>query len=88
MECRAGCGACCIYISISSALPGLPKGKPAGMPCPHLSEDRLCKIFNRSDRPQVCADLQASQEMCGNSHEEAARYLQELELLTRPGKEK
>ena len=88
MECRPGCGACCIFISISSSLPGLPNGKAAGVVCPHLSEDYLCLIFNREDRPQVCADLQASPEMCGSSKEEAENYLQELELMTRPEKVK
>ena len=29
MECRAGCGACCIAPSISSAIPGIAAGKPA-----------------------------------------------------------
>ncbi|MCR3872443.1 YkgJ family cysteine cluster protein, partial [Pseudomonas aeruginosa] len=28
MQCRAGCGACCIAPSISSPLPGMPAGKP------------------------------------------------------------
>ncbi|HCL3974602.1 TPA: YkgJ family cysteine cluster protein, partial [Pseudomonas aeruginosa] len=26
MQCRAGCGACCIAPSISSPLPGMPAG--------------------------------------------------------------
>jgi Fe-S-cluster containining protein len=28
MDCRVGCGACCIAPSISSPLPGMPRGKP------------------------------------------------------------
>ena len=31
MDCRAGCGACCIALSISSPIPGMPAGKPAGI---------------------------------------------------------
>ena len=31
MEYRANCGACCIAPSLSSPLPGMPKGKPAGV---------------------------------------------------------
>ena len=38
MECRKGCGACCIAPSISSPLPGLPFGKMPGDRCPHLNE--------------------------------------------------
>ena len=32
MPCRDGCGACCIAPSITSPIPGMPHGKPAGMP--------------------------------------------------------
>ncbi|MDD8045446.1 MAG: YkgJ family cysteine cluster protein, partial [Verrucomicrobiota bacterium] len=31
MECRPGCGACCTVVSISSPIPGMPQGKPAGV---------------------------------------------------------
>jgi Fe-S-cluster containining protein len=31
MDCRAGCGACCIAPSISSPIPGMPDGKLWGM---------------------------------------------------------
>ncbi|MGR5456700.1 YkgJ family cysteine cluster protein, partial [Vibrio alfacsensis] len=30
MDCRLGCGACCIAPSISSPIPGMPNGKPSG----------------------------------------------------------
>jgi Fe-S-cluster containining protein len=39
MECREHCGACCIAPSISSPIPGMPRGKPGGVRCIHLSED-------------------------------------------------
>ena len=29
MDCRPGCGACCIAPSINTPLPGMPHGKPA-----------------------------------------------------------
>ena len=29
--CRPGCGACCTAPSISSPIPGMPEGKPAGV---------------------------------------------------------
>ena len=36
IACRTGCGACCIAPSISSPIPGMPDGKPAGVPCVQL----------------------------------------------------
>jgi hypothetical protein len=33
MECRSGCGACCVAPSINAPLPGMPQGKPAGVRC-------------------------------------------------------
>ncbi len=85
MECRAGCGACCIAISISSPIPGLPDGKPAGVRCPQLSDDNLCLIFGRPERPAVCSAFQAEPAFCGGSREEALKLIGELELNTRAG---
>lgn len=84
MECRTGCGACCIVPSITTKTPKLPNGKPAGVPCPHLDNDIRCMIFSDPDRPKVCASLQASKEMCGNSKEAAMAYLKWLEDETTP----
>jgi Fe-S-cluster containining protein len=84
MECRPGCGACCIAISISSAIPGMPNGKPAGVRCVNLSDDNLCKIHDSKDSPQVCKNLIPSREMCGSSYEHALEYLTNLEALTKP----
>lgn len=83
LECRAGCGACCIAPSITSPIPGMPHGKPAGIPCVQLLPDMRCGIFGRPERPAFCASLRPSQEMCGGSREEATGYLDELERLTR-----
>ncbi|MEE4465596.1 YkgJ family cysteine cluster protein, partial [Azotobacter chroococcum] len=55
MKCRVGCGACCIAPSISSPLPGMPLGKPAGERCLHLSVDNLCALFDKPERPAVCS---------------------------------
>jgi Fe-S-cluster containining protein len=85
MECRAGCGACCIAISISSPMPGMPEGKPAGVRCDHLSDDNRCRLFGHPDRPDVCAALQASVEMCGDNAEEAFERLRVMEAETLPG---
>lgn len=84
MECRKGCAACCIAVSISSAIPGMPAGKPAGARCVQLDENNLCLIFGSAARPKVCSGLAPSREMCGGSDEEAFLYLGRLEELTRP----
>lgn len=83
MECREGCGACCISPSISSAIPGMPGGKPAGVKCIQLDDNYRCKLFGRPERPAVCSSLVPSAEMCGNSRFEAVNYLDMLEKLTR-----
>ena len=83
-ECRKNCGACCIAPSINTPLPGMPKGKPAGVPCVNLDSDMRCKIFNSPERPAFCASLQPSAEMCGSCKLDALNYLTELEELTRP----
>ncbi|MGA4633678.1 YkgJ family cysteine cluster protein [Pseudomonas solani] len=82
MICRAGCGACCIAPSISSPIPGMPKGKAAGERCIHLSVEHLCSIFGQPDRPKVCADFDADLFVCGDSREEAIRLLGWLEQET------
>lgn len=84
MQCRPGCAACCIAPSISSPLPGLPDGKPAGVPCPHLDEALKCRLFGRPERPAVCSSLPPSPDMCGDSREQALRWLTRLEDHTRP----
>ena len=84
MECRKGCGACCIALSISSSIPGMENGKPAGVRCIHLRDDFKCKLFDKPERPAVCAGLKPSEEMCGKSREEALAYLEYLEKVTAP----
>ena len=84
MECRTGCAACCIAVSISSPIPGMPEGKPAGVLCVQLAEDRRCRIFGSPERPAVCSSLMPSQEMCGETAEEAFAYLELLERETSP----
>ncbi|WP_298933427.1 YkgJ family cysteine cluster protein [uncultured Ramlibacter sp.] len=83
MDCRPGCGACCTAPSISSAIPGMPQGKPAGVRCVQLDEANRCRIFASPERPAVCAGLQPSAEMCGPSQAHAMHYLTQLEALTR-----
>ncbi len=84
LACRIGCGACCIAPSISSAIPGMPNGKPAGVRCVQLSADNRCLIFGRPERPDVCSRLRAEWAMCGESAADAMRYIAALELKTQP----
>ncbi len=84
MECRAGCGACCIAPSLSSPIPGMPGGKPAGVRCVQLTPDNRCALFGEPGRPAVCAGLKPSAEMCGSCFDEALEYLAGLEMETRP----
>ena len=83
MECREKCGACCITPSISSSIPGMPNGKPAGVRCIQLTDQNKCKLFGKSDRPKVCESLKPSAEMCGISQKDAMSYLKMLEELTK-----
>lgn len=84
IPCRSACAACCIAPSISSPIPGMPQGKAAGIRCIQLDEALRCKIFAHPERPAVCSGLQASQEMCGQTREEALLWLSQLEEATRP----
>jgi Fe-S-cluster containining protein len=84
MKCRPGCGACCIAQSISSPIPGMPDGKPAGVRCVQLSENNLCMLYGDPRRPQVCIDFQAMPDVCGSSREEAMRLLEAMERETAP----
>lgn len=85
MICRIGCAACCIAPSISSAIPGMPEGKPAGVRCAQLTSENLCAIFGSALRPKVCSSLQPSLEMCGTDDAEAFDTLCHWEEETRPG---
>ncbi|TXG78800.1 MAG: YkgJ family cysteine cluster protein [Rhodocyclaceae bacterium] len=82
--CRPGCGACCIAPSISSPMPGMPDGKPAGVPCANLDADMRCTIFGSPLRPACCSGLKPSDEMCGDSRDEAIAWLARLETASRP----
>ena len=85
MDCRPGCGACCTAPSISSAMPGLPNGKPAGMPCPYLDDALRCRLFGLPERPAVCGSLSPNAEMCGDTRAQVMHFLDRLEQATAPG---
>jgi Fe-S-cluster containining protein len=86
MDCRPDCGACCIAPSITSPIPGMPQGKPAGVRCVQLADDLRCLIFGRPERPAVCGGLRPSPEMCGDSRTQAIAWLAQLERVTAPEK--
>jgi hypothetical protein len=82
MQCRSGCGACCIAPSISSPIPGMPHGKPAGVRCIQLDQANRCKLFGQPDRPDVCRRLKPEIAMCGSSRDAALRILGAWETAT------
>jgi len=82
MICHTGCAACCIAPSLSSVIPGMPEGKPAGVPCIQLTEDKRCKVYGKAERPAVCSSYRAVQEFCGSNEGDALRILEGLEMMT------
>lgn len=84
MECRVGCGACCIAPSISSSIPGMPHGKAAGVRCVQLTADNRCMLFGMPERPAVCVSLRPQREMCGETAAEALAIIMLLESHTTP----
>lgn len=63
----------------------MPGGKPAGVPCPHLTGEGLCAIFGKDERPAVCLEFPPMPDTCGSSFEEALELMGILEERTRPG---
>ncbi len=82
MQCRLGCGACCIAPSISSAIPGMPEGKAAGERCVQLNDENLCKLFGDPRRPDVCSQFSPSDDVCGRTDREAFWLITQLESAT------
>ena len=78
MNCRENCGACCIALSISSSIPGMPDGKKAGVRCINLKGDYKCAVYNDPVYPKVCSDFNAEPAFCGSDREEAMRILYSL----------
>lgn len=85
MECRPACAACCIAPSISSPIPGMEGGKPAGVRCVQLDQTDRCRLFGDPRRPAVCGSLSPDAQMCGSHREAAMHWLAGLETLTAPG---
>lgn len=62
----------------------MPLGKPAGVRCVQLTVDNRCAIFGQPERPAVCLSLKPHPDMCGDSREQALRWLGVLEAQTTP----
>ncbi|MDB4421200.1 YkgJ family cysteine cluster protein [Pseudomonadales bacterium] len=84
VDCQPNCGACCIAITISSAIPGMPQGKLAGEHCVQLDAVRRCQLFGLPQRPQVCEQFQPRAELCAHGPLHAMQQLEALERLTAP----
>lgn len=80
--CRPGCGACCIAPSITSPIPGMPSGKPAGVRCVQLDDDNLCRLFGDPRRPDVCHRFDYDPEICGDDRASALQRIAALEAAT------
>ncbi|KAA1190011.1 YkgJ family cysteine cluster protein [Pseudohalioglobus sediminis] len=84
MQCRTGCGACCIAPSIAQPFHGMPAGKPAGVACVHLTTEMSCLLFGDPRRPRLCDAFQAEPAVCGESREQALVMIGELERRSAP----
>ncbi|WOT05219.1 YkgJ family cysteine cluster protein [Shewanella youngdeokensis] len=82
MNCRLGCGACCIAPSITTPIPGMPNGKPAGVRCVQLNDGNLCKLFGQPERPEVCGQFIATADVCGANSQEALWLISSMEQAT------
>jgi len=68
MQCREGCGACCIAPSI----------------CVHLDQSLRCLLFGDPRRPLFCSTFAAEPAVCGETRQQALQILAELEVFTQP----
>lgn len=80
MNCHESCGACCIAPHISSALPNMPNGKPAGVRCVNLDQQNRCMVYEI--RPKVCREFTADPETCGSNFHDALTLIGALEQAT------
>jgi len=83
MKCSQ-CGACCIAMSISSGMPLMPHGKPAGVVCIHQDQNFKCRLHDRHDMPQVCRDYQPDPEICTGDLATTLDNIRYLEAFTSP----
>jgi Fe-S-cluster containining protein len=81
MDCRK-CGACCIAPSITTAMPNMPGGKPAGVRCANLNDANECTLYAEPQRPPFRIGWQPTPEFCGRNFDQAMRSLAALERDT------
>lgn len=81
MNCKK-CGACCIAPSITTAMPNMPHGKPAGTRCANLTDRNECTLFGRPERPSFCLAWPPTPELCGRDLQEAMERIAALETDT------
>ncbi len=62
----------------------MPNGKASGVRCIQLDDEERCRLFGHPDRPAVCVSLRPSPDMCGDSREQALRWLGWVESETAP----
>lgn len=60
----------------------MPHGKPAGVRCIQLSDGNLCMLFGKLERPAVCGQFTATEDVCGANSEEALWLISSLEQAT------
>jgi len=82
MECRQ-CGACCIAMSISSPIPGMPNGKPAGVRCIQLNQRYRCALFGKKERPEICKRFPPMPDTCGTGGLQAFKLIKAMEEATK-----
>jgi hypothetical protein len=81
MDCRK-CGACCIAPSITTAIPNMPSGKPAGARCANLNDGNECTLYGKAERPAFCIGWQPALDVCGRAFKEAVTRIAALEQAT------
>jgi hypothetical protein len=68
--------------SISSPIPGMSQGKPAGVRCVQLAADNRCRLFGQPQRPAVCVAFKPASDSCGSTRAQALAILTRLERAT------
>ena len=76
IDCRIGCGACCVWFKINEPFFGQPNGKASGERCFYLSDENICLIYE--ERPQACRNLVPRLSYCGTSNEEAWKIQEKM----------
>ncbi len=85
MQCREGCGACCIAPAIVRPYYGMPRGKRAGEACIHLDEKMRCLLFDDPRRPPLCSAFRPEPDICGENRAQALERIAALEWSSAPG---